>query len=78
MDIELVKQCGAALAHMRHEAGMTQKELAASLGVPQSYVSKVERGERSLKVYEQFSYARALGIPTVSFVQRLESWMNER
>ena len=41
------------------------------LRVPQSFISKVETGERSLRVYEQFAYAEALGITVRVLVQRL-------
>ncbi len=40
---------------------MTQKELAALLGRPQSYVSKFERGERRLDLVELIEIAEALG-----------------
>lgn len=36
----------------RVDAGFTQMELAKSLGKPQSYVSKVERGERLIDMVE--------------------------
>ncbi|SFS87564.1 helix-turn-helix domain-containing protein, partial [Brevundimonas viscosa] len=38
------------LASARLEAGLTQAEVAARLGKPQSYISKVEQGERRLDV----------------------------
>lgn len=41
------------------------------LGVPQSFISKVETGERSLRVYEQFVYADALGITVETLVRKL-------
>lgn len=46
----------------REACGMTQVELAAALRRPQSFVSKVERGERRLEVVEFIEYARALGV----------------
>lgn len=48
------------LAAARKEAGLTQVELAARLGKPQSYVSKVERGERRIDVIEFCLIAEAL------------------
>ena len=48
------------LTRARAEAGITQSELAAKLGKPQSYVSKVERGERRIDVIEFGLIARAL------------------
>ena len=49
------------LASVRKVAGVTQDELAEKLGKPQSFVSKVERGERRLDVIEFCLVAEALG-----------------
>ena len=49
------------IASARKAAGITQVELAARLGRPQSFVSKVERGERRLDVIEFCQLAEALG-----------------
>lgn len=49
------------LAAARKAADVTQVELAARLGKPQSFVSKVERGERRLDVIEFCQVAEALG-----------------
>ena len=75
MNVDANKTCGKCLSQIRREQGITQVELAKRLGVPQSFVSKIETGERSLKVYEQFAYARALGISAEALVQRLESYL---
>lgn len=44
----------------RKAAGVTQVELADRLGRPQSFVSKVERGERRVDVVEFCQVAEAL------------------
>ena len=49
------------LVDARHAAGLRQVELADRLGRPQSFVSKVERGERRLDAVEFLIFARALG-----------------
>lgn len=49
------------LTARREAAGITQAQLAGAMQRPQSYVSKVERGERRLEVAEFMDYARALG-----------------
>lgn len=51
----------AFLASVRKAADITQVELAERLGKPQSFVSKVERGERRLDVIEFCRVAEALG-----------------
>lgn len=49
------------IASTRKAAGITQVELAQRLEKPQSFVSKVERGERRLDVIEFCRVAEALG-----------------
>lgn len=51
----------AFIASVRKAAEITQVELAERLGKPQSFVSKVERGERRLDVIEFCQVAEALG-----------------
>lgn len=48
------------LAEKRQIAGLSQTELAARLVKPQSYVSKVESGERGLDVVEFVEFVRAI------------------
>lgn len=50
----------AFITSVRKAAGITQVELAERLGKPQSFVSKVERGERRLDVIEFCQVAEAL------------------
>lgn len=76
MNVDANKVCGRCLARMRIESGLTQVDIARALCVPQSFVSKVETGERSLKLYEQFDYARALGISALALSERLQSEMD--
>jgi len=42
----------AELRALREEAGLTQRDLAAKLAVPHSWVAKVEAGERRIDVVE--------------------------
>ena len=49
------------LVDARHKAGLTQRDLAARLGVPPSWVAKTELGERRLDVVEFIRLVRALG-----------------
>ncbi|MDP1632492.1 MAG: helix-turn-helix transcriptional regulator [Caulobacter sp.] len=49
------------LVATRKRLGTTQVELAACLGRPQSYVSKIERLERRIDVAEWRKIALALG-----------------
>jgi transcriptional regulator with XRE-family HTH domain len=60
------------LRQVRIEAGMRQEDLARALGMPQSFVSKVESGERRLDLLELRDVCDALTIPLVQFVHRFE------
>ena len=46
----------------RERSGKTQAEIARALGLPQSYVSKVETCERRVDVIELLRLCRAIGI----------------
>jgi len=58
------------LKELRREKGVTQEALAELLGMPQSYVSKYELGERRLDLIETFEICRALNTDFVAFVQQ--------
>jgi len=61
------------LRETRENAGMTQVELAEKIGETQSYVSKVERGERRLDLVQLQSFCRALKTTLSAFVAEFES-----
>jgi transcriptional regulator with XRE-family HTH domain len=61
----------ALLVAARLEAGLTQTELAGKLGRPQSFVSKIEKGERRVDVVEFCAIARALGEEPASLLAQL-------
>lgn len=56
------------LVKARQESGLTQVEVAERLEKPQSFVSKIERGERRLDFPEFIRLADALGIDTEAFI----------
>lgn len=47
---------------VRKERGVSQRELARALGVSQSTLSRIERGERRVSVDRLVAIARALGV----------------
>lgn len=49
-----------ALKTARLEAGLTQIDVASALKATQTFVSKVERGERRLDVIEFVDFCRAI------------------
>lgn len=60
----------ALLRELRASAGVTQEQLAERLGRPQSFVSKVESGERRIDLVELHRYCAALGLDLVKVVRR--------
>jgi len=66
------------LAVERQSKGMTQQDVAAKLGKPQSYVSKYESGERHLDLVEFVEVCEALSADPVEVLQRmLANWNRE-
>lgn len=61
------------LQEAREEAGLTQEELATRLGETQSFISKVERGERRLDVVELKQLSIALRIPFIELAKRIDA-----
>ena len=60
VEAEHYKFVGACLAAARRRANVTQQELAARLGKPQSFVSEYERGQRRVDIVELLAISRAL------------------
>ena len=59
------------LRELRHQAGLTQVQVAERLDLPQSFVSKYESGERRLDVIELRHVAEALGTTASAVVHQL-------
>jgi len=55
------KQLRGRLTALRVNAGLSQRELAATLGVPHSWVAKVESGERRIDLIEFGWFCTACG-----------------
>jgi len=60
------------LVKTRQSRGLTQAAVAAKLGKPQSFVAKVEGGERRLDVIEFIELALAMKVKPVDLLSRLE------
>lgn len=60
------------LIEAREEAGLTQVELGAKLGRPQTFVSKIERGVRGVDLIEFLEIARAIGFDPIAFIHKLK------
>jgi len=60
------------LRKAREEKGLTQTDVAQSLGQTQSFVSKVERGERRIDIVELRAFCSAIGVAFPTFIARIE------
>ena len=78
MDIEATRKIGKKLRALRRKKGLTQEQVATTLNRPQSYISKLESGEKSLHVYEVFSYADALEIRRDDLLGEIELTLTNR
>lgn len=70
--VDAQKKLQMLLRQVRAEAGLTQTEVAQRLSQPQSFVSKYESGERRLDILELRTVCKAVGVPLLKFIERLE------
>lgn len=59
------------LVAARREQGLTQRDMAARLGKPPSYVAKVELAERRMDIAEFILIAQALEVSPSTLFQRV-------
>ena len=62
----------AAIVGARNAAGLTQRQLAAKLKRSNSFVWKLEAGERQLNVLEFIEIARVLGVKASTLIGEIE------
>ena len=60
-DDDLERRLGVLAARLREGRGVSQATLAEELGHDQSFVSRIEHGERRITVVELLRWAAALG-----------------
>lgn len=60
------------LREERQKAHLSQEKLAEKLNKPQSFVAKIERGERRVDLVEFVTIAKAIGIDPAKFIRKLE------
>lgn len=66
---KVLQEPATALRASRTQAGLSQRKLAASLGVSTTYVSDVERSARTINPTRAAQWVRACGLPT--------PWLND-
>lgn len=59
------------LRDARKRASLKQVEVAAMLGKPQSYIAKVENGERRLDLIETIQLCKVVGLDPLQLVDML-------
>jgi transcriptional regulator with XRE-family HTH domain len=70
MDADGLKELGRRVRELRHARGWTQTELAARVGVKQSAIGKIERGESDIPVTTLTRLAEALGVSPGSLLRK--------
>lgn len=60
----------AAIVDARRAAGLTQRQLAAKLGRSNSFVWKIEAGERRVDVLEFIEIAKSLGVSPIELFNK--------
>lgn len=68
----LAKRFGELARRLRQEKGYSQEEFAFRVGLHQTYVSSVERGERNVTIQTADRIARALGITLTELFSEIE------
>ncbi|TPI09924.1 helix-turn-helix transcriptional regulator [Mesorhizobium sp. B4-1-3] len=66
----------AMLIERREASGLTQTELAARLGEYQSFVARLESGQRRVDVVEFIDLAKILGFDPSAAIKRLAAEPN--
>jgi transcriptional regulator with XRE-family HTH domain len=61
----------ARAVELRKEAGLNQRQLAASLGREQNFIGRIETGQRRLDLVEWVEICRACGVDPETEIARL-------
>jgi transcriptional regulator with XRE-family HTH domain len=71
-DEELAKRFGELVRSLRQERGYSQEDFSFRVGLHQTYVSSVERGERNVTIQTADRIARAFGLTLAELFAELE------
>jgi DNA-binding XRE family transcriptional regulator len=65
---DLYGHVGRAIAHCRTEAGLTQAEVAAAIGLTRTSVSNIEKGRQKMLLHTLVEIAESLSVPVMSLL----------
>jgi len=68
----------AVLVATRHNKSLTQQNVADRLHKPQSYIAKIERGERRLDIIEFIALAKAMNVAPIKLFETLVKMSGRR
>lgn len=69
---------GDVLVRARERAGLKQSDVAARLGLPASYLSKIENGTRRLDIVEFIRVAEAMNVDAAELTSELQRELRAR
>jgi transcriptional regulator with XRE-family HTH domain len=70
-------QLGEFLQKLRNDSGATQQELGLAISKSQSYVSKLELGEKKLTFIEVLTIIEYFELSCNEFISNLEGYYHE-
>lgn len=73
-----IRILGEVLTRIREREGLKQSEVAERLGLPASYLSKVENGTRRLDVIELIRIAEAMRVEPAEVVREVQKALRGR
>ena len=72
-DGSIAKSFGKVLKQLRQDCGLSQEELGFASGYHRTYISLLERGEKSPSLRTIFRLAQALKVEPSEMVERVQS-----
>lgn len=61
----------------REEAGVSQGDVAKQMGYSRTVITKLEAGDLRLDLLQLRQYCEAIGLPLLTFVERVEAALEE-
>ncbi len=72
LEKELASVIGYNICKYREQTGMTQAKLAERAGVGSAFISRVERGEKLMKLVTLFKIASALNVSSDALIYEVD------